>query len=92
MRVGLVGGTFDPIHLGHMLIAEEARARLSLDEMVFIPTGQPWMKADTSLSAPHHRLNMIRLAILNNPLFRASSHGDRPPRSYLHRRYAQRAA
>ena len=83
MRVGLVGGTFDPIHLGHMLIAEEACARLALDEMVFIPTGQPWMKADTSLSAPHHRLNMIRLAILNNPFFRASSMEiDRPGPTY----------
>ena len=73
MRVGLVGGTFDPIHVGHLLIAEAARERLDLGEMLFIPTGQPWMKQGRPLSAPEHRLNMVRLAIQSNPFFRASS-------------------
>ena len=73
MRVGLIGGTFDPIHLGHLLVAEEARVRISLDEVVFIPTGHPWMKADRQLSPSHHRLNMVRMAIASNPFFRVSS-------------------
>ncbi len=72
MRVGLVGGTFDPIHVGHLLIAETARAHLQLDEMLFIPAGQPWMKEGRPLSPPEHRLNMVRLAIQSNPVFRAS--------------------
>ena len=80
MRVGILGGTFDPIHYGHLLIAEEARVRLGLDEVVIIPTGQPWMKAEMPISMAHHRFNMVRLAIASNPFFRASSHGDRPPR------------
>ena len=83
MRVGLVGGTFDPIHLGHLLIAEEARVRVGLEEVVFLPAGHPWMKADRPLSAIHHRMNMVRLAIASNPFFRASSlEIDRPGPSY----------
>ena len=83
MRVGIVGGTFDPIHLGHLLIAEEARVRLNLDEVVFIPAGQPWMKSDRALSPPHHRFNMARLAVEPNPFFRASSMEiDRPGPTY----------
>jgi nicotinate-nucleotide adenylyltransferase len=73
MRVGIAGGTFDPIHLGHLIIAEEARVRLGLDQVVFIPAGQPWMKADRSLTPPHHRLNMVLLATASNPFFRVSS-------------------
>ena len=73
MRAGILGGTFDPIHLGHLIIAEEARVALGLEEVVFMPTGQPWMKAGTPLSPPHHRMNMVRLAIESNPFFRASS-------------------
>ena len=83
MRVGIFGGSFDPIHLGHLLIAEEARIRLCLEEVVFIPTGLPWMKADRHLSTAHHRLNMVRLAIASNPFFRPSSvEIDRPGPSY----------
>ena len=73
IRVGLLGGTFDPIHLGHLLIAELAREELGLEEVVFIPTGKPWMKEDSPLSSPHHRLNMTRLGVASNPFFRASS-------------------
>ena len=73
MRVGIAGGTFDPIHLGHLIIAEEARVSLGLDEVVFIPAGQPWMKAGRSLTPPRHRLNMVRLATASNPFFRVSS-------------------
>jgi nicotinate-nucleotide adenylyltransferase len=73
MRFGIIGGSFDPIHLGHLLIAEEARVRLDLAEVAFIPAGQPWMKQDTPMSPAHHRLNMVRLAISSNPFFTASS-------------------
>ena len=73
MRVGIIGGTFDPIHYGHLLIAEEARVRLCLEEVLFIPTGQPWMKADETLSPSHHRLSMVRLGVESNSFFRAVS-------------------
>ena len=83
MRTGILGGTFDPIHIGHLLIGEEARVHLDLDEVVFIPTGLPWMKEGNLLSPSHHRLNMVRLAIESNPFFRASSlEIDRPGPTY----------
>ena len=83
MRVGVFGGTFDPIHLGHLIIAEESRQQLGLDEVIFIPTGEPWMKAGKPLSPSHHRLNMVRLAIASNPFFRACSMEiDRPGPTY----------
>ena len=73
MKIGILGGTFDPIHLGHLIIAEEARERLNLDEVLFIPTGQPWMKAGAHISPSRHRLEMTRLAIQSNPLFKVSA-------------------
>jgi len=83
MRVGILGGTFDPIHLGHLIIAENARTSLDLEEVVFIPTGQPWMRPDAPLSPSHHRLNMVRIAVASNPFFRASSiETDRPGPTY----------
>ena len=83
MRVGIFGGTFDPIHIGHLLIAEDTRVGLELEEIVFIPTGQPWMKSGRTLSPPHHRMNMVRMAIASNPFFRASSiEIDRPGPTY----------
>ena len=63
----------DPIHLGHLLVAEEARQALGLAEVVFIPTGQPWMKPDGVRASGAHRLNMVRLAIGSNPFFRADA-------------------
>ena len=83
MRVGLMGGTMDPIHLGHLLVAEEARLTLELEEVLFIPTGQPWMKSEITIASGHHRLSMVRLAIASNPFFRASGiEVDRPGPSY----------
>ena len=67
MRVGILGGTFDPVHVGHLIIAEEALSRLALDQVLFIPTGQPWLKAGQALSAAEHRLKMVELAIASNP-------------------------
>ena len=83
MRVGILGGTFDPIHLAHLIIAEEARVRLGLEEVVFIPTGQPWLKADKPVTPAELRLQMVKLAIQSNPFFRASSlELDRPGLTY----------
>lgn len=83
VRVGILGGTFDPIHVGHLLVAEGARVGLDLEEVVFIPTGQPWMKSGRILSPAHHRENMVRMSIASNPFFRVSSMEiDRPGPTY----------
>lgn len=72
MKVGIFGGTFDPIHSGHLIIAEEAREGLGLDEVVFIPAGQPWLKAGQQISDARHRMAMVQLATASNSRFRAS--------------------
>ena len=72
MRIGILGGTFDPIHLGHLILAEEALSRLALDQVLFIPTGQPWLKAGQALTPAEHRLKMVELAIASNPKFAVS--------------------
>ena len=69
VRRGLLGGTFDPPHVGHLQIAEEARRKLCLDEIVFIPAGHPWVKASMKVSPARHRLEMIRLATCDKPYF-----------------------
>ena len=68
-----MGGTFDPVHVGHLLAAEEARIRLELDEVLFIPAGKPWMKEGGGVSPAHHRMNMAALATASNPCFSVSS-------------------
>ncbi len=68
-----MGGTFDPIHLGHLAIAEEVRVRLDLEEVCFVPAGDPWMKADQAVSPAEDRLWMVRQAVQDNPLFRVST-------------------
>jgi nicotinate-nucleotide adenylyltransferase len=72
MKLGLFGGTFDPIHLGHLIIAQEAQARLGLERVLFIPTGQPWMKSGRGISDAHHRLAMASRAVADNPAFQVS--------------------
>ena len=67
-----MGGTFDPIHHGHLLTAEEARWQFELDEVVFIPTGQPWMKADREVSPAEDRYLMVVIATSSNPRFSVS--------------------
>lgn len=67
-RVGILGGTFDPPHIGHLIIAEEARLALNLDEIWFIPTAVPPHKTGTMTSS-QHRLKMLQLAIKDNPAF-----------------------
>ena len=70
LRIGVFGGTFDPVHLGHLVAAEEASELLALDEMLFVPAGQPWFKAGEPVTDATHRLNMVRLAVESNPRFR----------------------
>lgn len=72
MKTGILGGTFDPVHIGHMAMAEEARRRLELDEVLFIPAGRPWLKVDKHISPARHRVNMVRLAIDGRPYLRLS--------------------
>jgi nicotinate-nucleotide adenylyltransferase len=71
-RVGVIGGTFDPIHYGHLVIAEEVYATLDLAEMVFVPAGQPPHKPGRVVTAAQHRLAMLELAIASNPHFTIS--------------------
>jgi len=83
MNTGVFGGTFDPIHLGHLAVAEEVRTSLGLAEVLFVPAGQPWLKADRSISPAKHRVEMVKLAIAGNPHFKLSScEVDRPGPSY----------
>ncbi len=73
MNVGILGGTFDPIHLGHLIIAQEARLKLRLNEILFIPAGQPWLKVNKPITPANHRVEMVRLAITDNPHFKLSN-------------------
>jgi len=73
MNIGVLGGTFDPVHIGHLKVAEEVTARLNLGEVIFTPAGQPWLKADNLISAAEHRLEMVRLAIADRPCFKLST-------------------
>jgi nicotinate-nucleotide adenylyltransferase len=71
-RVGWLGGTFDPIHIGHLMAAEEARSNLSLDRVLFVPAATPPHKLGVTMSAADHRLAMVELAIADHPGFEAS--------------------
>ena len=72
VRIGVFGGTFDPIHMGHLVVAEDARAALELDKVLFIPAGEPWFKSYRQITESHHRLAMVRLAVEDNPDFAVS--------------------
>ncbi len=70
-RIGIMGGTFDPIHLGHLVTAEQARAELRLDEVIFVPAGRPWQKT-REVTPCEHRYLMTVLATAANPSFSVS--------------------
>jgi nicotinate-nucleotide adenylyltransferase len=69
MRVGIMGGTFDPIHHGHLVAASEVESLFELDEVVFVPTGEPWQKAERQVSPAEHRYLMTVIATASNPHF-----------------------
>jgi nicotinate-nucleotide adenylyltransferase len=71
LKIGICGGTFDPIHMGHLAIAELVRCELNLDKVLFIPTGMPPHKDLNAVTNPIHRLNMVKYAIEENGYFEA---------------------
>lgn len=72
MKIGILGGTFDPIHLGHLILAEQARTRLGLDRVLFVPAGQPWRKAGRQIAPVADRVAMVRAAVAGDPYFEVS--------------------
>ena len=72
LKIGILGGTFDPIHEGHLQIAKSVRECLRLDKVIFIPAGRPWLKSGQSVTDAVHRLSMVELAIEGNPHFEVS--------------------
>jgi nicotinate-nucleotide adenylyltransferase len=81
--IGIMGGTFDPIHFGHLVAAEEARVRFGLSRVVFVPNGRPPHKKDYPVTPAEHRCQMVVLATAGNPAFETSRiEIDRPGPSY----------
>jgi nicotinate-nucleotide adenylyltransferase len=71
-RIGIMGGTFDPIHHGHLVAASEVADRFGLDEVVFVPTGHPWQKGDVAVTPAEDRYLMTVIATASNPRFQVS--------------------
>lgn len=83
MRIGVMGGTFDPVHHGHLVAASEVAAVFGLDEVAFVPTGRPWQKASRQVTAAEHRYLMTVVATASNPRFTVSRVDlDRPGPTY----------
>ena len=72
VRLGVMGGTFDPIHHGHLVAASEVASVFALDEVVFVPTGEPWQKTHSGVSPAEHRYLMTVIATASNPRFTVS--------------------
>jgi nicotinate-nucleotide adenylyltransferase len=82
-RIGVVGGTFDPPHYGHLVLAENARVQLALDTVLFVPAGQPPHKSVAPITVVHHRVSMVEAAIAWNPaLVLSRADLDRPAPHY----------
>jgi nicotinate-nucleotide adenylyltransferase len=73
MKKGVLGGTFDPIHNGHLAVAAEVRLELSLDEVIFVPARCPRLKPASPVATPEQRVHMVRLAISGSPYYRLST-------------------
>jgi nicotinate-nucleotide adenylyltransferase len=83
LKAGILGGTFDPVHVGHLGIAEEAMPSLGLAEVIFVPAREPWLKGDRGITQAEKRLDMLYLAIASNPSFHVSTVDiERPGPSY----------
>jgi nicotinate-nucleotide adenylyltransferase len=82
-RIGVMGGTFDPVHHGHLVAASEVASRFALDEVVFVPTGHPWQKSHRKVTAAEDRYLMTVIATASNPRFTVSRVDiDRPGETY----------
>jgi nicotinate-nucleotide adenylyltransferase len=82
-RIGIMGGTFDPVHHGHLVAASEVADRFALDEVVFVPTGHPWQKGEIAVSPAEDRYLMTVIATASNPRFHVSRVDiDRPGPTY----------
>ena len=82
-RIGVMGGTFDPVHNGHLSAANEVAWRYGLEEVVFVPTGQPWQKSNREVSSAEDRYLMTVVATASNPRFSVSRTDlDRPGPTY----------
>ena len=95
MRIGIFGGTFDPVHMGHLILAEQCRDQAQLDEVRFLPSYRPPHKAEQAVTRFEHRCDMIELATAGHPAFKLDRiEKELPPPSYtantlaeLHRRH-----
>jgi nicotinate-nucleotide adenylyltransferase len=84
-RLGVLGGTFDPVHIGHLILAEAAREAADLDSVLFVPTGHSWRKPERQITPGEERLEMLRLAVQDNEHFAVSdAEVERPGPSYTH--------
>lgn len=84
-KTGIMGGTFNPIHFGHLLLAEQTKEAMDLDEVIFIPSGNPYMKSASGVLDKKMRMEMTSLAIEGHPYFRSSSiEVDREGPSYTY--------
>ncbi len=72
MNIGIIGGTFDPVHYGHLLLAERFREELQLDDIIFVPTGKSYHKEENNVTEASLRYKMLELAIKDNPHFKIS--------------------
>jgi nicotinate-nucleotide adenylyltransferase len=96
-RIGVMGGTFDPVHHGHLVAASEVQSRFALDEVIFVPTGQPYQKTDRVVTRAEDRYLMTVIATASNPVFSVSRVDiDRDGQTYtvdtlreLHARYPE---
>lgn len=73
VTLGVLGGTFDPVHIGHLVLAEEATQQLGLESVLWVPAGDPWRKAGAVISAREHRLAMVRIAVAGEARFEVST-------------------
>lgn len=69
MKIGILGGTFDPVHMAHLVVAAQACEQLGLESVLFIPAGEPWRKSERAITSAAHRLAMLRLAVQGNDSF-----------------------
>ncbi len=83
MKLGILGGTFDPIHFGHLRTAEELCQELSLEKVYLIPSASPPHKNNDPIVSFQHRLNMVRMAVEDTPLLEAMDLEGKRPRSFL---------